>query len=327
MLIDVLVVEPLPADVLRWLAGRWAVRVAPELAREPLGFRAALATARAAIVPPAVTVDAGVLWHAAHLKVLGRVSAGQENIDLEACARAGIEVARAQSAAATTEAEFVIGALLALLRRVPVISDDGLLVGRELGASTVGIVGFTPAAECLARLLGSFGATVLGYDAAVHASDPAWPSAGVRPVPLAELVRESDSVCLLMSWFPRHDRLFGERLLAMAKPNQVIVSLTHSRIFDEQALAHALRHGPLAAAWIDSLEPGALDPGRPLQHIDTLQVTPRVASTTRESRSRSAWTVAHRIDHLLRAATGRHTLREPGLPTANAGPAGATEPA
>jgi D-3-phosphoglycerate dehydrogenase / 2-oxoglutarate reductase len=107
----------------------------------------------------------------------------------------------------------------------------------------------------------------------------------------------------------------------------VIVSLTHSRIFDEQALAHALRHGPLAAAWIDSLEPGALDPGRPLQHIDTLQVTPRVASTTRESRSRSAWTVAHRIDHLLRAATGRHTLREPGLPTANVGPAGATEPA
>lgn len=330
MLIDVLVVEPLPADVLRWLSSRWSVRVAPELAREPLGFRAALATARAAIVPPAVTVDAGVLWHAAHLKVLGRVSAGQENIDLEACGRAGIEVARAQGAAAAAEAEFVVGALLALLRRVPIISDDGLLVGRELGASTVGIVGLTPGAECLARLLSGFGATVLGYDPAVHASDPVWPGMGIRPVPLAELVRESDSVCLLMSWFPRHDRLFGERLLLSAKPNQVIVSLTHSRIFDEQALAHALRHGPIAAAWIDSLEPGTLDPGRPLQHIDTLQITPRVASTTRESRSRSAWTVAHRIDQLLREAAERNTLREPGSqagPAATAGPAGATEPA
>lgn len=330
MLIDILVVEPLPAEVLRWLAGRHRVRVAPELAREPIGFRAALATARAAIVPPAVTVDASVLWHAPHLRVLGRVSAGQEDIDLDACARAGVEVARAAGAAAAAEAEFVIGALLALLRRVPIISDEGLLVGRELGASTVGIVGYTPGAECLARLLEGFGAAVLGYDLGMHASDPAWAQAGIRPVPLAELVRDSDSVCLMMSWFPRHDSLFGERLLALAKPNQVIVSLTHSRIFDDQALAHALRHGPLAAAWIDSLEPGAQDPGMPLQHIDTLQVTPRVASTTRESRSRSAWTVAHRIDQLLREGAARHTLRERGSgagPTANAGPAGATEPA
>jgi D-3-phosphoglycerate dehydrogenase / 2-oxoglutarate reductase len=334
MLIDILVVEPLPAEVLRWLGARHRVRVEPELAREPIGFRAALATTRAAIVPPAVMVDAGVLWHAPHLKVLGRVSAGQENIDLEACTRAGIEVARAQGAGATAEAEFVVGALLALLRRVPIISDEGLLVGRELGSSTVGIVGLTPAAECLAQLLGNFGAKVLGYDMAVHASEAAWGQAGIRPVPLAELVHSSDSVCLLMSWFPRHDRLFGERLLQFAKPHQVIVSLTHSRIFDEQALAHALRHGPIAAAWIDSLEPGALDPGKPLQHIDTLQVTPRVASTTRESRLRSAWTVAQRIDQLLRAGAARQTLREPGAgdspqgpPTETAGPAGATEPA
>jgi D-3-phosphoglycerate dehydrogenase len=327
MLIDILVVEPMPAEVLRWLSGRHGVRVATELAREPMAFRAALANTRAAVVPPAVTVDAGVLWHAPHLKVLGRVSAGQENIDLEACARAGVEVARAHGAAAAAEAEFVVGALLALLRRVPVISDEGLLVGRELGASTVGIVGLTPGAECLARLLEGFGATVLGYDLSVHASDPAWASTGIRPVPLAELVRDSDSLCLLMSWYPRHDSLFGERLLSLAKPNQVVVSLTHSRIFDDQALAHALRHGPLAAAWIDSLEPGAQDPGMPLQHIDTLQVTPRVASTTRESRARSAWVVAQRIDQLLRGGASRYTVKEPAPPVANAGPAGATEPA
>jgi D-3-phosphoglycerate dehydrogenase / 2-oxoglutarate reductase len=104
MLIDILVVEPMPAEVLRWLSGRHRVRVATELAREPMAFRAALANTRAAVVPPAVTVDAGVLWHAPHLKVLGRVSAGQENIDLEACARAGVEVARAHGAAASAEA-------------------------------------------------------------------------------------------------------------------------------------------------------------------------------------------------------------------------------
>jgi len=32
----------------------------------------------------------------------------------------------------------MIGALLSLLRRVPVVGSDGMLVGRELGGATVG---------------------------------------------------------------------------------------------------------------------------------------------------------------------------------------------
>ena len=59
------------------------------------------------------------------------------------------------------------------------------------------------------------------------------------------------------------------------------------------------KSGRIAAAWLDSLEPGALEAERPLHGIETLQVTPRIAATTRESRQRSAWAVARRIDELL----------------------------
>ena len=65
----------------------------------------------------------------------------------------------------------------------------------------------------------------------------------------------------------------------------------------------------LAAAWLDSLEPGALDPGRPLNAVRTLQITPRVSGTTRESRKRSAWAVARRIDELLSEPLGRAGFR------------------
>jgi D-3-phosphoglycerate dehydrogenase / 2-oxoglutarate reductase len=41
-----------------------------------------------------------------------------------------------------------------------------------------------------------------------------------------------------------------------------------------------------------------------LHDIDSLQITPRVAATTRESRIRSAWAVARRIDELLTASGG-----------------------
>lgn len=300
--VDVLVVEPIDAAVLHWLAARHAVRYAPELAPEPLAFRDALTRVRSLIIPPSVSIDGAALQRAPLLRVIGRLSAGPENIDLDACSRAGVEVVRPATAGASAEAEFVIGALVQLLRRVPIVGDEGLLVGRELGGSTVGVVGTVPATQPLVRLLSAFGARVLGYDSGVHINDPSWAQSGMQPVGLRELVAASDAVCVMMSWYPRFSGLFGERLLGQCKQNQVIVSLTHAGVFHEGALAEALSSGRVAAAWLDSVEPGLLDPGRPLRHIDTLQVTPRIAATTRESRVRSAWAVARRIDELLLAS-------------------------
>ena len=296
---DVLIVEPLEDEVTQWLGARHSVRYAPELARDPRAFRQALYNVRALIVPPSVSLDSQALHYAPVLRAVGRVSAGAENIDLDACTRAGVEVVRSMTATAHAEAEFMIGALLSLLRRVPVVGSDGMLVGRELGSCTVGLIGLAPSARTLAQLLAGFGSTVMGYDPSLHRSDPVWERWRVKPMGLRELLEASDAVCVQLSYFSRYHGLLGERFLPFCKPDQVIVSIAHSGLFDEQALAEALGSGRVAAAWLDSLEPGALDEGRPLAAMDTLQITPRVASTTRESRLRSAWAVARRIDELL----------------------------
>jgi phosphoglycerate dehydrogenase-like enzyme len=300
--VDVLIVEPLDPEVLQWLGGRHAVRYAPHLAGEPYEFKRSLSHLRSMIIPPSVTLDAEVIASAPLLRAVGRVSSGAENIDQQACLRAGIEVVRPTDPSAVAEAEFVIGALLQMLRRVPIVSEEGLLVGRELGGRHVGLLGMVATAKPLGKLLRAFGARVVGYDPALHASDALWSRWGVAPVALGDLFERCDAVCVLMTYFSRYRGLVGERLLSLAKPNQVLVSLAHSSLFEEQALADALSGGRLAAAWFDSMEPGLQDPGRPLHHLDTLQVTPRVASTTLESRSRSAWTVARRIDQLLGGA-------------------------
>jgi D-3-phosphoglycerate dehydrogenase len=325
---DVLIVEPLEPEVMQWLGERHAVRYAPELARDPRALRQALFNVRALVIPPSVALDAQTLHYAPVLRAVGRLSAGAENIDLDACGRAGVEVVRSLTASAVAEAEFMIGALLALLRRVPVMSPEGLLVGRELGGATVGLVGMVPSARALAQLLSAFGARVVGYDPSVHATDTVWHRWRVEPVPLRELMEQSDCVCVQLTYFSRYHGLIGERLLPHCKPNQVLVSVAHSSVFDERALADVLGTGQMAAAWFDSLEPGTLDPGRPLAEVDTLQVTPRVASTTRESRVRSAWAVARRIDELLAAEgtpVGNPLLRpsdvKPALPSAPPAPA------
>jgi D-3-phosphoglycerate dehydrogenase / 2-oxoglutarate reductase len=296
---DLLIVEPLEAEVLSWLEVRHRLRWAPQLAHEPLALRRALAGVRAMVTPSSVAVDDVVLHSAPRLRAVGRLSAGVENIDLEACARAGVEVVRPEGACAQAEAEFVIGALLQLLRRVPVLTADGLPVGRELCGARVGLIGMTPTARSLAPLLAAFGAEVAGYDPALHASDPRWSAWGVRPVGLRELFAQCDAVAVLLAYFSRYRGLIGERFLAGARQHQVLVSLALSSVFNEQALAEALGGGRIAAAWFDSLEPGAMDPGRALHAVGNLQLSPRVASTTLESRKRSAWAVARRIDELL----------------------------
>lgn len=315
---DLLIVEPLESEVMQWLESRHAVRFAPELAAEPRALRQALYNVRAMIVPPSVAVDVQTLHYAPVLRGVGRISAGAENIDLEACARAGVEVVRSLTASAQAEAEFMIGALLSMLRRVPIVGSDGLLVGRELGAATVGLVGMPPAARSMSQMLGAFGSKIVGYDPSLHASDGVWERWRVKPLGLRELLEQSDAVCVMLSYFSRYQGLLGERFLPFCKVNQVIVSIAHSALFDEAALAEALSSGRIAAAWFDSLEPGVLDGGRPLAGIGTLQITPRVASTTRESRLRSAWAVARRIDELLASAPGplrEFRTTEPGVAT------------
>jgi D-3-phosphoglycerate dehydrogenase len=295
----VLIVEPLDPEVMQWLVSRHAVRYAPDLARDPRGLRLALRNVQALIIPPTVALDADALARAPLLRAVGRLSAGAENIDFDACARAGVEVVRPSDATAQSEAEFMIGALLQMLRRVPVVNPEGLLVGRELGSATVGLIGMGPAAQPTAQLLQAFGARVIGYDPALHASDPLWARWLVEPVSLRELMEQSDAVCVMLTYFTRYQGLLGERYLAFCKANQVLVSLASTSLFDEHALADVLGSGRMAAAWFDSLEPGLLAPGRLLHQIDTLQVTPRVASTTLESRVRAAWDVARRVDALL----------------------------
>jgi len=296
---DLLIVDTLEAEVMQWLRARHRVTHAPELSHDPRAFRKSLYNVRAAIVAPTVTIDNQALHHAPNLQAVGRVSAGAENIDLEACARADVEVVRSPTATAHAEAEFMMGALLSMLRRVPVPTPDGIPMGRELGGATVGLVGMAPAARSMATLLAAFGSKVVGYDPSLHASDAVWERWHVEPQSLRKLLMVSDAVCVQLNYFSRYHGLLGERFLSFCKPHQVLVSTAHSGLFDEAALASALTSGRLAAVWLDSLEPGALDEGRPLHGIETLQVTPRVASTTRESRLRSAWAVAKRIDEIL----------------------------
>lgn len=148
----------------------------PRLVEDRKRFGDALAQARAVMLPAQVPVNTRVLARAPMLRAIGRIVGGPEQLDLEACARAGVEVLRSPEAVAPAEAEFMLGALLTLLRPNPLAPHR--IVGRELAHCTVGLVGMGPGARRLATLLQSLGTQVRGYDPALHASGAQWPRWG-----------------------------------------------------------------------------------------------------------------------------------------------------
>lgn len=303
---DLLVAEPLEAEVLQWLQTRHEVHYAPRLTEDRKRLGEALAQARAVMLPAQVPVNSRVLARAPSLRAIGRIVGGPENIDLDACARAGVAVLRSPEATAPAEAEFMLGALLTLLRPNPLAPHR--IVGRELAHCTVGLVGMGPGARRLATVLQALGTQVRGYDPALHASGAQWQRWGVQPVGLRELFEQSDAVCLHLPIYSRYVGLLGDRVLPWCKPGQVLVSVSPIELFDESVLADLLNSGRLGAAWLDGVGLDTLAPGQPLHNATGLQTTPRLASYTREARLRSAWGVARQVHDALRHAPS--TVRE-----------------
>lgn len=312
---EVLLVDPLVPEALSWLQERHGVAYHPEWADDPATLRNAMVATRALVLPPYVVVSREFLDFAPKLQLIARMQFSSDNTDLEACARRRIRVVQARSATMRSNAEYVLYGLLMLYRRGVVSALLGrklaeVRMGRELGGSTVGMLGLAPVAHTLAPMLKALGVRLLGYDPAVHHAAPIWDKLGVVPVTLTELLERSDAVSLQVIYANRFRGWLNERLLNHCKPGQLWVSVSRSSLFDPEALALALRDGRIDACLLDGASEGFAIEGSPLHGIPNLHLTPRLGAHTREAKLRASWYVAHRIHETLSSSTSLAPQRE-----------------
>jgi phosphoglycerate dehydrogenase-like enzyme len=319
--VDCLILEPLQEDARQWLADRHSVRLAPELAADATALRRELYNVRTVVLPTEVAVTEQLLGFAPRLRALARLSVGIQNIDADACRRANVEVVRSLNAHAQACAEYMVTAILGLFRRgfsVMVRERDvaALPLGREVHGATIGLIGMSPTARVLAMLLKSFGARVIGYDPALHASDPSWAREGVEPVPMNQVMALSDAVCVQLTYASRYRGLISAHVLKHGKPGQVMVCIARHWLFDQDALAAELRSGRIEAAIFDSADQDIKAPGSPFHGLKNFFVTPQMSVRTREARSRATWYIVRRLDEILRLDNQRASDLTPTRPNA-----------
>ena len=236
--------------------------------------------------------DAEVIWHvlrplsgtdlelAANCRLVHKLGAGVNTIDVDAATRHGIAVANMPGANAPSVTEGTLLLMLAALRRLPALdratragrgwpSDPSLgETVRDIGGCTVGLVGYGNIAKQVETVLTTLGARVL------HTSTRDDGHRHWRPLPA--LLAESDIVSLHLPLTPATRHLIDRDALALMKPDAVLVNTARGPIVDEDALAAALREGRLAAAGLDVFATEPVEPGNPLLSLDNVVLTPHV---------------------------------------------------
>jgi phosphoglycerate dehydrogenase-like enzyme len=237
--------------------------------------------------------DADVIWHvlrplsgadlqrAPRLRLVHKFGAGVNTIDVDTATNRGIAVANMPGANAPSVAEGTVLLMLATLRRLPALdratregrgwpSDPQLgETVRDIGACTVGLVGYGNIAKHVAAIVATMGATVL-HTSTRNDGLPAW-----RPLP--ELLATSDIVSLHLPLTDDTRGLLGRDALAGMKPGAVLINTSRGPIVDEGALVDALRGDRLAAAGLDVFDVEPVPPDNPLLRLDNVVLTPHVS--------------------------------------------------
>ncbi|MFV0406963.1 MAG: phosphoglycerate dehydrogenase [Propioniciclava sp.] len=221
---------------------------------------------------------------APQLQVIARYGVGTEAVDITEARRRGVVVTNTPGANADAVADLAVGLMLSALRH---LSDGDRRVrtgdwsvrrGRELGAATVGIIGFGRIGQGVARRVGGFGATVLAHDPFLDPQSAA--RLLTEPVELDTLFSRSDVISLHA---PGGHVLVTSARLESLPAGSLIVNTARADLVDEQAVADALVSGQLGGYAADVLAGDTAAHDSPLLAdtlADRVVLTPHLGAQT-----------------------------------------------
>jgi len=248
------------------------------------------------------TIDAALMDAHPKLKLIQRIGARADAIDLAAAKARNIAVSCVPRPSLQLTAEHAILLMLALGKRL--LTGDALTRAGAYDASrvhpdhgvaynwtrqaplaglygkTVGIVGLGEVGVMAARMAQGFSARVV-YCNRTRLSPEKERALGVEYRALDALLAESDFVSLHASNLPDNKGMIDAKFFAQMKRTAYFVNTSRGRMVDQQALADALTRGTIAGAGIDVFFEEPLKLPSPLTALPNIILTPHIAGGSR----------------------------------------------
>jgi len=280
------------------------VRLVPSHAE----LRVNLPPARALVVE-SFAVRREELGCAPQLKVVHKYGAVLRNIDVAACAAAGVKVLSVRRRANIACAEHAFALMLTLARRIHRINGLNSIerlsaanlpyrpfdrrhapganwarIGgtRSLHGSTIGIIGLGEIGREIGLRATAFGMNIL-YFQRTRLPPGEEETLGVSYRPLHTLLAQSDWVVPQLPGDPSTRHLIDRGRLALMKPGACLVNVSRAEVVERNAIIEALGSGHLGGFALDPLyeEPGRHDDE--LLAFDNVILTPHMAGSPRSN--------------------------------------------
>lgn len=250
-------------------------------------------------------IAASMLEHAHRLRGIVRHGAGVDIVPVQEATAKGIAVSNTPGANAIAVAEYAVGQMLLLSRRLHAVDarlrhegwqESRMLSDRavELHGKTVGIIGVGAIGEALARICHfGFGMSVMGFR-----RDPSKMSGYIRAAGVDDVFRTADFVVLACPLTAETRGMVNQRTLGMMKLGAGIINVARGAVINQADLVEALVHERISAA-LDVFELQPLPEDSPLRTMPNVILSSHIAGITNESMRRiSVWSVDQTLDLL-----------------------------
>lgn len=300
----IVVLDPVHGEALDRLRRDHKISVRTGL--EQRDVPAAVTDAEVVVVRSGVRLTAEAVGSAPALRVVVRAGSGTDNIDLDACRQAGVEVYTIPRISSAAVAELAIGLMLAVRRRIALadrqiragVWNKPALAGPELQGACLGVAGLGAIGSRVAALGQALGMTVA---ASVRTASPErvaeCAARGIVLCGMDELLARAEVLCLAVPLVADTRHLMGAAEFERMKPGAYLVNVARGGVVDEVALRAALTSGRLAGAGLDvhAVEGGT----HSLADLDNVVLTPHIGATTENAQERLGQELVERLELIL----------------------------
>ncbi|CCK80313.1 phosphoglycerate dehydrogenase [Desulfobacula toluolica] len=204
----------------------------------------------------------GLIEANSNLKIISRVGIGLDSVPLIKCKQLGITVTYTPDAVTMAVAEMVIGVMISVYRHIYIADREirnqqwNRLMGKRIGKSIIGLIGFGRIGYNVARLLTPFHPNKVLINDITDKKDSICDlmeqGLNIEQVSKEEIYKNSDIISLHVPFSPQTNNLINRNTLSKFKKDSFILNYARGGIINEHDLYLAIEKGSIAGAAVDT---------------------------------------------------------------------------
>ncbi|WP_106494561.1 D-2-hydroxyacid dehydrogenase [Lentibacillus sp. Marseille-P4043] len=249
-----------------------------------------------------------LLKKAEKLKWIMVLSAGMDQMPLDAIGKRNILVTNARGIHKTPMSEYVISMLLQVYRQAKTLIhneeshhwDKGVHM-QELTGKTMLIAGAGAIGQEVARLAKAFQMKTIGISRSGKSVD--YFDANYPTAELAKLLPETDIVVSVLPSTPETEHFYTYEHFQLLPNHAVFLNMGRGNAVDSDVLLQAVRQGEIAHAILDVFEVEPLPENHPFWREENITVTPHLSGVSKQYITRALEIFDHNLQTYQKSET------------------------